>query len=605
MNAIKTLVLKLIKILIGIELVWLVIGNIMLNTGIGPWVASIKPDKFTMDWDSGWTPYPAKFSVNNVTLNIHTWSMDVEVKTESAEAQIRLMALLGKRLLIDNLVAGKSTVSLYREVPEGEKPAPTKPYPGLTIEIRNAAVDSVEEFIFNKLSVSGGETKASGSASMQIRGDKVIEDVEISWTDAVLQIDNKEFTDTLSASFKGGMEAFNPRIDKGLALMEKLSGQIILNGRVGTLSPLKLFFLDADWIEKIDGEGNVAIDALISQGKLQQGTVIDIDAEGLEVDFLGFLSKGSGRVDGRVDGVGDSRVGQMNIIFDSFELGRKGMGAPLVQGEGLSLKTQAPNMGLTDSISDLQITLDVPDSHFPDITVLQEYLPAALGVTITDGSASLQGGLIVAGPDKLATGSLTAKGSDIAGSFRSTGFKMDFSLDSEVSGEKLDDFTMSLSGTKFRLFNGIFDSEEVEVDKRWWMEIDVPTGTVNLDEPMAIEADVDLAMKDTRAVIALFSEISEWISRFDGLLTVNDVVGHASVQASDKKLRVRDLSIQGDRLDMVAELDANDGQNDAIVWGKLGIFSVGFERIGEETDWKLINGRKWFDENKQENWIER
>jgi hypothetical protein len=605
MNALKRIVLKLIKILIGIELAWLVIGNVMLNTGIGPWVASIKPDKFTMDWDSGWTPYPAKLSVNNVTMKIHTWSTDVELKTDTAEAQIRLSALFEKRLLIDNLVVGKSTIAIYREVPEGEKPAPAKPYPGLTIEIRNAEVASVEEFIFNKLSVSGGETHASGSASMQIRGDKIIENVDVSWTGANLQIADKKFTETLNASFKGGMEAFNPRIDKGLALIEKLSGQITLNGRVGTLSPLKLFFLDADWVEKIDGEGNVAIDALISQGKLQQGTVVDIDAEGLEVDFLGFKASGSGRVDGRVDGVGNSRIGQLNILFDSFELGRKGMEVPLVQGKGLSLKTQAPNMGLTDSISDLEITLDVPDSHFPDIAVLQEYLPPALGVAITDGSASLQGSLKVAGPDKLATGSLTAKGNDIAGSFRSTGFKMDFSLDSEVSGEKLDDFVMSLSGTKFRLFNGIFDNEDVEVDKRWWMEIDVPTGTINLAEPVAIEADVDLAMKDTRAVIALFSEISEWISRFDGLLTVNDVVGHASVQASEKQLRVRDLTIQGDRLDMVAELDANDGENNAIVWGKLGILSVGFERIGEETDWKLINGREWFDENKQESWIEK
>jgi hypothetical protein len=605
MNAMKRIALKLTKILIGIELVWLVIGNVMLNTSIGPWFASIKPDKFSMDWDSGWTPYPAKLSVNNLTIKIHTWSTDVELKTDSAEAQIQLMALLDKKLLIENLVAGKSTVAIYRDVPEGEKPAPTKPYPGLTIEIRNAGVKSIEELIFNRLTVSGGETQASGSASMQIRGDKIIEDADVSWTGANLQIDNKKFTETLNASFKGGMEAFNPRIDKGLALMSKLSGQMTLNGRVGTLSPLKLFFMNADWVEKIDGEGNVAIDALISQGKLQQGTVIDINAEDLEIDFLGFRSSGSGRVEGRVDGVGNSRVGQMNILFDSFELGRKGMKVPLVRGEGLSLKTQAPNMGLTDSISDLQITLDVPDSHFPDITVLQEYLPPTLGVTITDGSASLQGGLTVAGPDKLATGSLTAKGSDIAGSFRSTGFKMDFSLDSEVSGEKLDDFIMGLSGTKFRLFNGVFDSEDVEVDERWWMEIDVPTGTIDLAKPLAIEADVDLAMKDTRAVIALFSEISDWISRFDGLLTVNDVVGHANIQASEKQLRVRNLEIQGDRLDMVAELDANDGQNNAIVWGKLGIFSVGFERIGEETDWKLINGRKWFDEKKQESWIER
>jgi hypothetical protein len=29
---------------------------------------------------------------------------------------------------------------------------------------------------------------------------------------------------------------------------------------------------------------------------------------------------------------------------------------------------------------------------------------------------------------------------------------------------------------------------------------------------------------------------------------------------------------------------------------------MGLERIGEKSTWKLINGRKWFDEKKSENW---
>jgi hypothetical protein len=27
------------------------------------------------------------------------------------------------------------------------------------------------------------------------------------------------------------------------------------------------------------------------------------------------------------------------------------------------------------------------------------------------------------------------------------------------------------------------------------------------------------------------------------------------------------------------------------------------ERIGEETEWKMINGREWYEERKAENWV--
>ena len=398
------------------------------------------------------------------------------------------------------------------------------------------------------------------------------------------------------------MTAFNPRVHKGLEMMEKINGHITVNGVVGSLSPLKFFFPGADWIEDINGEGTVAIDAELLKGRLQEGTIIDIDAHGLLVDFLGFRATGSGSVYGRVENTGQGRDGKIELIFDEFELSRRRSEVPLILGNGLQLVARAPNLGIVKSISDLVISLDVPDSEVPDITVLDDYLPPSLAVSITDGSAVMRGGIEVSGPEQLATGELHVKGKDLSGSFRDLNFQMDLALDSRLSGEQLDDFQLGLKGTQFRLFNGIFDNESVEVDEQWWMTLEVPNGTATLSEPARVEADVNLAMKDTRAIIAMFSEVKDWISRFDGFLTVTDVTGSASISASEKELSVRNLEITGDRLDMVAELRAGEDGNDAIVWGKLGIFSMGLERIDEKTEWKLINGREWFDEQKAERW---
>jgi len=602
MQPIKSFIKKSIKVLIVIEIGWLLIGNLLLNTSLGPRLANLKPEKFTMSWESGWTPYPASVSIKNIAIDIHTFSTDIAVSADTASAKIGLLPLLSKRLLIDDLKGGNANITVIREKPSTSRPAPAKPYPGFTIDLRNASVNKIEKFIFNRLTVSGGETAARGSVQMQIRGDKIIEDVDATWTNASFQIDQRAFTKTVSASFKGGMSAFNPRIDKGLELVKKITALVTLDGVVGSLAPLKLFFPGAEWIEEINGEGRVAIDANIVDGKLQEGTLIDIDADRLKLDFLGFRAEGSGRVDGSVKSIDQARKAKLELLFDQFELSRRRVSTPLIFGAGLKLTALAPDLGVIDDVSDLVITLELPDSRVPDITVLDDYLPPALDISVTDGSATIKGEIKVAGPDQLATGELHITGDDLRGKFRDLEFQVDMSIDSPMSGEQLDDFQLGLSGMQFKLFNGIFENETVEVDKQWWMSVEVPDGNVILADPLELDADIDLAMKDTRAIVALFSEVKEWISRFDGMLTVEDVAGQANIHASEKKLSVRNLEIQGDRLDLVAELRADDGQNDAIVWGKLGIFSMGLERIGEESNWKLINGKEWFEQKKAENW---
>ena len=598
----KKHLVRLLKIALGVEIFWLAIGNILLNSDLGPRLASFKADKFAMTWDGGWTPYPAKLVLNDVRLKIVTWSTETEIIVDRVEGKVRILPFIAKRAVIDNLYAGSATVRINREKPAGERPAPTKPYPGMTIDIREASVGSVERFVFNRFSVSEGHGSVRGSVRIRIRGDKVIEGVEAEWLEARLQVDDVPLPETVDLRASGGMSAFNPRQDKGVQLAEKVTGRVRIDGEVGTLVPLKLFFPEMAWIEKIDGSGAVSVDAILQDGRLQQGTVIDVKADDLLLEFLGYVAEGTGRVDGSVTATRTGRSGEVRIVFDDFSLARRGIALPLVEGENLVLRTRSADLGLVRGISDLEVALEIPDSEVADVTVLNEFLPPSLGIAIDRGSARMQGEISVSGPEREASASLAVRGEKLGGRFRDTAFQVDLALDSNAVGEQLDDFRIDLAGTRFRLFNGLFDNETVEVDQQWWMNIDVPKGTADLSQPFALDADLALSMKDTRAIIALFAEVREWISRFDGFLTVQDVTGTTSVSVAEKSLRVRDLAVRGDRLDLVAEVSAGNGRNDALVWGKLGIFSGGFERVDGETKWKLIDGREWFDRQKRANW---
>ena len=88
MQPIKSFIKKSIKVLIVIEIGWLLIGNLLLNTSLGPRLANLKPEKFTMSWESGWTPYPASVSIKNIAIDIHTFSTDIAVSAEWLEGSL-------------------------------------------------------------------------------------------------------------------------------------------------------------------------------------------------------------------------------------------------------------------------------------------------------------------------------------------------------------------------------------------------------------------------------------------------------------------------------------------------------------------------------------
>jgi hypothetical protein len=603
MNRVKPLVIRVLKVLVGVELAWLVLGNLFLNTALAPMAINFKPDKFSLQWDRAWTPYPARVHATGLIVNQHSWTTDVEIRADWATARIRLLPLLRRHLVVDRVRAGTASVTLNKKEPAGDRPAPSKSTPGLLIEIRDIDVKKVERFTFNEISVSGGEARVAGSASIRIRGEVKVEDIDAEWQDAKINLGEKSLADSLSVGFRGGIASFNPRKEKGLAMLAKLTADLDINGAVGSLVPLKLLFPEVDWIERIDGEGEVAIHMGIEAGKLQPGSVIDIAASGLELDFLGFRAKGAGRVDASVSDAGEGRMGAVSVVFDQFELLRSGSGETLALGRGLRLDTKASDLGLVRGLHGLEVVLDIPDSEVPDLSALAGRLPPGLGIIVRGGSARLQGHLEVIGAEEEATGSIQVLGEDLQGSFRNMEFEMDLEISSRLSGRNLDDFRVDLEGTEFRLFNGVFDNEIVEVDDAWWMTIAVPEGYANLAEPLQMEADVEMSMRDTRAIVALFAEVKDWIKYFDGILTIRDVEGTAGVAISDRKLKISELALHGDRLEFMAELNVEDGQNAGIIWGKLGIFSLGMERIGEETEWKMINGREWYEERKAENWV--
>jgi len=594
---------RIIIILLGIEVGWLIIAHLFLNTPLGPWVINRKPEKYTVSWERVLTPYPAKVYVTGFSLQQKTPTMGVTVTADKVKARVGILPFLLKTMRATGVEVEGVSVKLDRSGGSG-LPKSKKTSAGLKLKLLDVVVHDIKEFGFDEMSIIEGESGVTGNFVMQIRRDMEITNVDLEWTGARIHLGEESLAEALDLGFRGGFTPFNPKVEKGLAMLAHLNGDIDVNGHVRSLVPLKVFFEGTKWIEKLDGEGDVAVALKIKDGLLQPGTVIDVDADELLLDFMGFRATGVGRVDGEVDREEGVREAFVSVAFDDFQFGRQAEEQPLARGTGLVLETRGEGLGAAEMLSGMNITLDLPEANVPDISFLGRTLPPDVGVSVTGGLASLAVHMEVHAGTQEADGTIELKGDDLSGSFQDFDFKTDLEFTTRISGTDWDDFEVRLKGTEFKLFDGVFHHPEVEVTRGWWMTVAVPEGRANLAVPLVAEAEVDLSMRDTRVIVALFAEMKSWVRHIDGLLTVEDVVGHTRATIADKEISLRNLSLEGDKLEVLGELElGQEGKRSGLLWARVGIFKLALERIGEEREWKMINAREWFDEKRAEKWV--
>ena len=59
---------RMLLVVVGVYALYLVAGNVFLNTSIGPSTINRKPDKFQMHWEGGSTWWPGRVSLSGVKL---------------------------------------------------------------------------------------------------------------------------------------------------------------------------------------------------------------------------------------------------------------------------------------------------------------------------------------------------------------------------------------------------------------------------------------------------------------------------------------------------------------------------------------------------------
>ncbi|MFA6955572.1 MAG: hypothetical protein WC538_06835 [Thermoanaerobaculia bacterium] len=594
--------------LIAIALGWIVASNFFLNSPLASRTINRHPDRWKVTWDRAWMIVPGKVTASGIVYEQHIGRVDILVKARDASCTIPIRPLFERRFVLEGIHADSATAVLGRRPPQPPKPpappspASTKPRkPGWFIEILNARIDSIEEFSGDNVSMTGGTSSVSGSFIKQLGGNMELRDVALSWKDANVRIKGSdEATKGLTIAFRGGMTPFSPRVDRGWASLKHLSGLLDVEGRIVSLAPLQAFFAGSGWMNGLNGAGDVSAHLLIDKGQLSPDSKLMATADDLAIAFMDFEASGAGHVGFARNASGKGDNTHIELVLDQFQFGRGADRSPLARGRNLQLKIDAMNFRLGAPADEVKVVVDLPESEMPDVAVLGEWLPEALGLKLSKGRARLSARLESTGPGRPAKGAFHVRGQQLTGKFRDLDFKVDMDAEMRLSGSQWNELKVGVDGTRVRFFNGDIRGEGVPVEPGWWMTLNVTNGKASFGKPLALEGDVDLTMRDIRAVIAVVAEVKEWLRKVDGILSVKDLEGQTRAQFSDKRIMIDGLKVSGDRLASEGDIHLGGAQGDGLLWVKFRRRDLAFEWEGQKRDWKFYNDRKWFDKRRAE-----
>ncbi|AOD16143.1 hypothetical protein VB151_06195 [Xanthomonas fragariae] len=137
---------------------YLLLGNLLLNTPLGPAALNRKPDTFAMHWGPGLTWWPGRLVLWDVDLQGHSTRNSWNVSAQRMSGQIRLLPLLHRQLLVPQLHARGVRGGMQAAVAIQAADSPARPpstAPAWTLQFDRIIAEQVQALSLRQLHIEG------------------------------------------------------------------------------------------------------------------------------------------------------------------------------------------------------------------------------------------------------------------------------------------------------------------------------------------------------------------------------------------------------------------------------------------------------------------
>ncbi|HEY5970919.1 MAG TPA: hypothetical protein VIT22_02925 [Pseudoxanthomonas sp.] len=268
-DRIRRWMLRILVATVVLYVLYLVAGNLFLNTSLGPSALNRKPEKFQMQWTSGSTWWPGRVSLSGVKLQGRVRHTRWSIQAARTSGRIGLLALLRKELHVPHVDVDEVTGGVERV--DAEQPSPESRPGGWTLRFDRIASDSVRQGSFGKLLLVGKGSAEFGFVKQLRGGPMEVLPSTVKFTGARLTQEDREWLrdGTLDAHF--AIARHTRAQAQGLDKLRLSDIELELQGTTAALAVA----LDAQGqgsIKTVPGQGQAKAGLKFSRGALAPGS---------------------------------------------------------------------------------------------------------------------------------------------------------------------------------------------------------------------------------------------------------------------------------------------------------------------------------------------
>lgn len=565
--------LSVVAVIMIVELLWVLVANYFLaQPSTQAWLSNKRPDRVQIGWEKASSWYPGQFSVSGAQVSGQTARFQWQADARAASGNVALLPLARKEVVLRNVrVSGGEYRQRQRLRRDGSNQAVSQWFP----PIRGYELTEVGErrkpkkkpwtVVIHDGRVSGdysvwihrfqAQLAASARVNLSVRSqggplalqvNQLAADFDRAWADQ----DEAIFSEgTVSGELTLG--PYRYRDHRGRLALRFLETDLNIDLNTESFDFVRLFLLRYPSIQ-VDGSGRANGKLVLSEGRVANGTSIDVKANDLVFNQEPFRISGEGTV--KLQGQDDAeRPFLIGMLFSQLGIHHSDDDTLLVSGNNLSIGLADDGELLPRKMLDpprpheFSATVYLPDARVADARVFNRFLPENPPLEFTEGQADLTANLQFT-PDK-AGGTLKVEGQNLTARMEQQDIGLDLRFDATIDGGKPLDRRFDLTGSVLEFSRARVLGAEDNLDAEdWSARADFRQGEINLKQTREMHITADLTVSDSRPLSALFINHGgpRWIAR---RLTVDSLKGELQLQLDNKDLYVPTANLAAPELE--------------------------------------------------------
>ncbi len=620
-----------LKIIVAIELCYLVLVNAALQLSLTQDLVNlIRPEKFQVSWEKGWSWYPFRVHATGISVNGQSRSQQWELRASSASGSISLLPLALKRVHVSGVSAQDVD---YRQRPRlkpdrdyTEQLAHFPPITGREVTVADTSQRKKKrpwKVFLRDIQANGKHSfwifnvKGSGSGSATV-------DLSIETRGGPFNLDARELDLQLGPAYinsdaelygggvlRGqlGFTPFVPRDNKGLRMLPYLYLDTQLDLSVGSLGFINLFTSNLGK-SVISGAGQVQGRLVVSEGYARAGTDLTAKAEDLGVSVREMDVVGRGVVVIHTPSDADMPLG-LDISYDSLSVTLEGHAAPFLEGDSLNMEYRGLNLIAPDpdsSFSELledeeararrkdnTFALVIDDASLLDMSVFNDFLPPDLPLRFTGGTTSLDADIFLEVENM--SGAIQLDSHKLGMKLDEQDLQGDLAAKVNIAGGIPREFSVDIGGSTVIIDNVSVAGEHDAFDGDYWSAVlDLHDAEGVFLEPIQLSAEADLNVSDTRPLVALFGNQGDppkWVSK---LMTMKDLQGEASLTLTGDRLTIPHAYVTSDTAEVATKTVFSDGISNGVVYVRYKKLDLLLKTTDGKRNLDVIKVREKFDQ---------